>query len=101
MDPVVIRNQGAETVWHPRRCDLPAIAQERDKCPPCHGACDQGRSCPAQRYPIRFKTDAEMRSEGWEPVRLPEFLGRFLGGMGAIALTMLALWVIGMAGGLN
>lgn len=53
------------------------------------------------RYRIGFKTDAQMRSEGWQPVRVWPFVRRFMQGMGAIALALLALHIVGRLGGLQ
>jgi hypothetical protein len=51
--PVVISNQGVETLWHPRRADLCLV--------------DDAKAPETETYRIRFMTDAEMSAEGWEP----------------------------------
>lgn len=99
-DPLTIVNQGAEMQWYPRRMDNLALAEKPDP-----------RVTQAERYRVShprvprdrplFKTDAEMRAQGWEPVRMPKFLRHLFSGLGAVALAMLALWVIGMVGGLK
>lgn len=105
MTPVVIRNQGTETVWHPRRCDLPRDIVECQGSP-CYLPCQQGRKCSrqqpvvpeSQRYRIGFKTDSEERAEGWEPAELSVFWRLALRCVAALFAIILAAHVFGRLG---
>lgn len=61
--PLTIVNQNEQTVWHPRRTHLSLVTQE--------GAGDEGgtfRDPPPARVPRHtpiFKSDSQMRDEGW------------------------------------
>lgn len=78
-------------IWQPRRADPRLVEGERYRI--SHPRIPRDNRL--------FKTDSDMRSEGWEPVKVGPVLRRFFIGMGAIALAMLALHVLGRIGGLQ
>jgi len=88
--PLTIVNSGQHMKWFPRRMDGLALAH-------ADGAAQEGgtfRAPAPARIPRKrpfFKTDAEMRAEGWEPASWRETL-MVLGVPAAILLIAVGLW---------
>lgn len=90
MRPLTVVNGTQQTMWFPRRMDLPPLES--------HAAADEGGTfrepAPARipRHRPLFKTDAEMRADGWEPATWRE-TALVLGVPLAILLVALGVWV--------
>lgn len=89
--PLTIVNSGQRMTWFPRRMDGLALAHNE-------GAAQEGgtfRAPAPARVPRNrplFKTDAEMRADGWEPAGWRE-TALVLGVPLAIFLAVLGVWV--------
>lgn len=89
--PLTLVNGTQQMTWYPRRMDLPPL--EPTDCASEGGTFREPAPARIPRNRPLFKSDAEMRAEGWEPV--DEKIESAV--VGAVALFIVFVFVLPLA----